>query len=190
MTIASIQMATPLPVELLSFDAQRGANNRSVDVLWTTASELNSDYFTIEKKKDGDDWWVIGTVDAAGTSTSTLNYQLVDHNPVLGNNYYRMKQVDVDGTTFTSEIRVVNFDDFGTTLIYPNPATNSLFIAKNNIDHAQIEIINELGQVVNVEKISSGSNLIELDVSSIVRGVYFVRIIGFESVEVQKVLIE
>lgn len=190
MTIASIQMITPLPIELVTFDAKRGEYNRTVDVEWTTASEINNDYFIIEKRTDSEDWAVIGNVDGAGNSTSTLNYQLVDQNPVLGNNYYRLKQVDFDGSIFTSEIRVVNFDDFETTLIYPNPASNSLFIGKNNIDHAHIEIINELGQVVNVETISSGSNLIELDVSSIVRGVYFVRITGSESVEVQKVLIE
>lgn len=190
LTIGSIQVLTPLPVELLSFDAKRGVKNRTVDVEWTTASELNNDYFIIEKRTENEDWSAIAHVDGAGTSTTILNYLLVDEHPVLGNNYYRLKQVDFDGSTFSSEIRVVNFEDIDATLIYPNPATNSLFIAKNNIDRAQIHIVNELGQVVNVETISTGSNIIELDVSSISRGVYFVWITGMDSVEVQKVVIE
>lgn len=188
-TIASVLAVTPLPVELLNFDATKGANNRTVDVEWTTASEINCDFFTIEKRTDLDDWSLIGTVDGAGTSTTTLNYLLVDEHPVAGNNYYRLKQVDYDGSLFTSDIRVVSFDQSDVTFIYPNPATNRLLIHKADLDNYQIEVINEIGQIVSLDVVSAGADVVELNVSTISRGVYFVRISGNQGIEMIKVLI-
>jgi hypothetical protein len=84
-----------LPIELISFD---GYNKSSNNVLtWSTASENNNDYFTIEKSEDGVNWYVIDSVDGSGNSQSIINYNLVDNNYRQVINYYRLRQVDYDG---------------------------------------------------------------------------------------------
>ena len=85
----------PLPVELLSFS---GACHNQTSVLnWSTASEYNSAYFDIEKSKNGYDWEVIHSVDAAGFSSSLVEYQFVDLNKSYNTSYYRLNQFDIDG---------------------------------------------------------------------------------------------
>ena len=84
-----------LPIELLSFD---GSKKDDYNLLkWTTASENNNDYFTIERSEDGENWKIIDIVDGTGNSTSNINYSLIDdsHKNVI--NYYRLKQTDYDG---------------------------------------------------------------------------------------------
>jgi hypothetical protein len=85
----------PLPVELVDF---KGACiNGQVRLEWTTASELNNDYFLVERSMDLSQWEVIGQVDGVGNSVSPINYSFVDESPA-GTAYYRLRQVDLDGT--------------------------------------------------------------------------------------------
>ncbi|PLX01273.1 MAG: hypothetical protein C0594_13500, partial [Marinilabiliales bacterium] len=98
-TFASNSASNVLPVELLSFNAV--ANNNKVDISWITASELNSDYFIVQRSKDLTHIDDIANVDAAGNSLSTLNYYVEDNEPYQGISYYRLKEVDFDGTIQT-----------------------------------------------------------------------------------------
>ena len=91
----------PLPVELLFIKAE--VIEEEVKVEWATASELNNDYFEIEKTQDLKDFEVVGRVEGSGTTSETIHYELTDTNPYPGISYYRMKQVDYDGTTSYSE---------------------------------------------------------------------------------------
>jgi len=82
-------------VELLYF---KGDYVQPFNILeWSTASEIQSDYFTIEKSADGIDFQKLETIKAAGTSNSVLVYRFNDENPRAGNNYYRLKQTDING---------------------------------------------------------------------------------------------
>ena len=85
----------PLPIELLSFNAISLKNK--IELKWTTATEINNDYFTLEKSTDAVNFTTIATVKGAGNSNKVLNYQHFDENPVIGINYYRLKQTDFDG---------------------------------------------------------------------------------------------
>ncbi|GDX52629.1 hypothetical protein LBMAG27_16760 [Bacteroidota bacterium] len=111
-----------LPLELLSFNAE--LNNNVVDLTWTTASEHNSDYFTIERSYDGIHFTELMKAKAAGNSTNELNYSTVDEHPLLGVSYYRLKQTDFDGSYKYSQIDQVNYllTNFNFTII-PNPTT-------------------------------------------------------------------
>jgi hypothetical protein len=89
--------STPLPITLVSFTAT--VDRGIVDINWSTASEANSDYFTIQRSQDAYTWENLEKINAAGYSSSTLNYNIKDPKPYLGTSYYRLAQTDYDGTT-------------------------------------------------------------------------------------------
>lgn len=123
-TIGSVNtVRSPLPIELLSFTAD-AVNNSYVDVKWVTATEINNDFFTIEKSIDGFNFKNIATTKGAGNSTSVLNYSSLDDSPYKGVSYYRLKQTDFNGQFTYSNTVAVEFggspNDF-TFNVYPNP---------------------------------------------------------------------
>ena|GEM_PF-2215033 len=84
-----------LPVELLSFNTF--VNRDGVELRWVTATEINNDYFTIERSNDLRMWEVLGFVDGSGTTSRPVSYSFIDTQPLIGIGYYRMKQTDFDG---------------------------------------------------------------------------------------------
>ena len=110
----------PLPIELSNFTAT--LNNKKVDVKWTTQSELNNDYFTVERSADNETFTAIGTVDGSGNTTQLHNYSFTDNNPLTGLSYYRLRQTDFDGQSQANLPVVVNNIGSGVFTVYPNPA--------------------------------------------------------------------
>ncbi|MEO8590782.1 MAG: hypothetical protein ABI432_15510 [Flavobacteriales bacterium] len=114
-----------LPVELLSFNGK--PLGTAVELKWSTGSEQASDHFIVERSLDGSLFVPIGRVEAAGNSSTLLEYDHVDKDPAQGINYYRLRQVDTDGTTKTSQVISVVFKGGGASIqVMPNPATESL----------------------------------------------------------------
>ncbi len=104
-TLASIDVSNPLPITLISFT---GSNvEEGVMLQWSTASEMNSDHFTIERSENGTDFLDLVTVESAGNSTSIREYAAMDREPHAGLNYYRLRQADHDGTSTTSAVITV-----------------------------------------------------------------------------------
>jgi hypothetical protein len=101
----------PLPIELLSFTAKAQHSTTKLD--WTTASELNSSHFEIERSGNGWDFEAFGSVTAAGNSSSLLHYSMIDDAPLTGVSYYRLKQVDLDGNFTYSGIQAVTHNASG-----------------------------------------------------------------------------
>ncbi|MGZ3865032.1 MAG: T9SS type A sorting domain-containing protein [Bacteroidia bacterium] len=97
-----------LPVELSSFTAKYNNNQQTVDLKWSTATELNNRFFTIEKSKDAKNFEYVSTVPGAGNSNVSLRYSSVDAQPYDGVSYYRLKQTDYDGKNAYSYIVSVN----------------------------------------------------------------------------------
>jgi hypothetical protein len=140
-TIGTINISTsPLPIELLSFDAIM--NNHQVDIIWSTATEINNDYYTIEKSKDGIHFEPLSIVDAAGNSSSIINYKDIDATPFEGISYYRLKQTDFNGTFTYSKIVAVNYsfakDGF---TIFPNPTEGEINININDIEQKEVLVV-------------------------------------------------
>jgi hypothetical protein len=125
----------PLPIELLSFDAK--LKDDIVELTWTTASEINNDYFTIEKTKDGKTFEQVATIKGAGTSNEVINYFAIDENPYQYISYYRLKQTDFDGKYKYSDLVSVNnphkynYNNNG-LIVYPNPSKSKNFYIKIN----------------------------------------------------------
>ncbi len=114
-------LGAPLPVELLEFNAV--ANGDQVQINWATATEINNDYFTIEKSKDGKVWEEFMKVNGAGNSSQMIEYFEVDYNPYNGVSYYRLKQTDFDGTETTmGPIAVKIEEQLVEFQVYPNPS--------------------------------------------------------------------
>lgn len=111
----------PLPVELLSFHAKACGADVCLD--WSTATETNNDFFTIEKTKDGQKYETAGITDGAGNSAHVRNYVMTDLQPYAGESYYRLKQTNFDGSSTYSELVPVDFSASGLSIdIYPNPS--------------------------------------------------------------------
>ncbi len=115
-----------LPVKLAKFAAKIESN--SVFLTWETLSELNSDRFVVERSTNGNLFLPIGEIKTKGNSNQQINYSLRDKNPQDGMNYYRLKQVDLDGSFEHSEILPIKFALLSTSIkTYPNPASEWLY---------------------------------------------------------------
>ena len=189
LTVTSLDTNTPaLPIELVSFT---GYNNGSVNILnWTTASELNNDYFTVERSFDGENFIPIGVVEGAGNSNTLLNYTLTDSNPQIGNNYYRLKQTDYDGKYTYSQIINIPVQQqqksvTAITGVYPNPTTGQLnielYVAEENLD-INMKVSNIVGQTMKDEFIHfiKGNHKIILDASDYAAGMYLLNFMNKE----------
>ncbi|MDR3716859.1 MAG: hypothetical protein P4L51_28960 [Puia sp.] len=130
-----------LPIGLLYFNAK--ADNNSVDLAWATSMETNNSYFTVERSRDGMNFDSIQRVNTEafhGNSTATLYYTANDPSPNPGNNYYRLKQTDLDGTFTYSSIAVVNFSDIQPISVYPNPSAGTVYISGINPGETSLKI--------------------------------------------------
>lgn len=127
-TLSLCPAGGPTPVQLTDFSARRKGNGVSID--WSTAQEFNNKYFQVEKSADGNsDWAVVATVNGAGNSQVAKNYNAFDANPFSGVNYYRLKQVDLDGTTTYSKTVTVKMDLQKTSIsVLSNPFHNTLSV--------------------------------------------------------------
>ena len=169
-----------LPIELLNFNAIVN-ERKEVDLYWTTISEINNDYFTVERSKDGIQFEPIENVPGAGNSSLAINYKTVDSNPYSGTSYYRLQQTDFDETQSFSEIRVVNIDLNQQYTVYPNPLKEVLHIVGNASSRGKIiiEIADALGRIVYYKRMEMGAQVNTFDineVSTFEAGSYFLTI--------------
>ncbi|MCE3227858.1 MAG: hypothetical protein K0S32_2409 [Bacteroidetes bacterium] len=128
-TIATTNVTqTPLPIELTAFNAI--AKDKRVEISWSTASEKNNDYFTIERSKDAVSFETVSLVKSAGNNGSMNEYYEVDYSPSAGISYYRLKQTDKDGKVSYSQVIPVNyyFKEEGGISVFPNPTDGPINI--------------------------------------------------------------
>ena len=116
-----------LPIELVSFSAT--SEKGIVDLKWSTSAEINNDYFSIERSKDGVNFEIIDRIKGQGNSNTLTNYSYSDNNPLHGISYYRLRQTDFDGKNSTSEIVYVDISKMASLPIsmeiYPNPLSQN-----------------------------------------------------------------
>jgi hypothetical protein len=156
-----------LPIELLSF--YLNVENNSVLLNWETASENNNKGFEIQRKSDNTNWETIGWQDGNGTTSINKLYNFIDNQPYLGNNYYRLKQIDFDNTFNYTNILVANFRLSNNVIAYPNPFKDFLYF-NTNINSSRIIIYNVLGEKVLNAEIREN----KIDLTKLHTGVYFI----------------
>lgn len=141
--------ATALPVTLLSFTAKPEGDR--VQLAWTTAMEQDADRFVVERSRDLDGFVTVGEVVAKGTTDERQDYGLTDLNPQPGINYYRLKQVDQEGSfhSFKPVSAIIQLNEPVIT-VSPNPADpDHIHLRLWNADQATIRLISSTGQVIN-----------------------------------------
>jgi len=138
----------PLPIELTSFHVKQTKNNSAL-LEWETFTEVNNDYFTIEKSNDGEIWSEVVDINGAGHSYSIQNYSFIDDSPYLGTSYYRLKQTDFNVEFSYSDM--VSFSNLmeDDILIYPNPSKDHVLnIRLKEASRQGISVYNFLNQLV------------------------------------------
>ncbi len=163
-----------LAVNLISFDAVK--QNKTVALKWTTASSTNHDYFDVQTSTDGSNWKSIGTVQAAANSNTQQQYSLIHSNPVTGINYYRLRSVELNGSSQFSVTRKVDFNAGSVITIAPNPTKDKVFITALNATSIKAVLIysNDGKLMQSVNNFVSGR---AIDVQSYAPGIYMIKII-------------
>lgn len=130
---------TPLPIELVVFKAEKTQDNKSL-LTWVTASEVNNDYFEVQHSTDGVYFNVIGYVKGKGTTNELSTYNFTHDNPQIGVNYYKLRQVDLDGKSSYSDIRSLIFNVPGFDINLLGTITDSPFFRIVSTDNTTANI--------------------------------------------------
>ncbi len=171
---------TPLPIELVSFNGKQEKMN--IQLTWITETEINNDFFTIERSVDGITFHEVGTEDGAGTNYHQTKYLFLDQNPKKGINYYRLKQTDFDGTFKFSGIVGVNYTsgEQSVSNIRPNPCSNDLYFdflspAGGTI---KVEVFDYIGRLVLNENmaINEGQTTLNTKLGGLSKGIYSLKV--------------
>ena len=184
-----------IPVELASFSAS--VNSGKVVLNWITASELNNSGFQVERKSESSDWINLSFVPGKGTTTEVNNYVYTDDNPAAGINYYRLKQIDFDGTYEYSDIVEVDLNvpfNFSLEQNYPNPFNP---ITTINFETAQkgivtLKVYNILGSLIETllnEERPAGRHSINFNAGTLASGVYFYTLSSNEGTITKRMLL-
>lgn len=180
-----------LPVNVTHFDAIQEVDR--VNLNWVTESEVNNDYFTIERSADGQEFEEVFRMEGAGSSSTRRIYSGVDHNPLRGTSYYRLRQTDFDGQSEVSDVVAVEFTGLPAISIYPNPFSGEVLNVKGNTESVDfVRILNTAGKIVFDEQVG-GRLFKELNLAQagLSDGLYFVEFIMNDgSTVTQKLIIE
>jgi hypothetical protein len=170
---------SPLPVVLGSFSASLSTDN-SVLVNWTTEQEVNSSYFSVERSSSGSDFKDIGTVAAKGNSAIVSTYSFTDNSAQNGVNYYRLKMVDLDGSFVYSQVSVVNSELVQNVRVFPNPASNYIYITLGgSVPTSSVRLLDLTGKILQEQRINSTTlnSTISMPVSNYAHGIYILQAI-------------
>lgn len=177
-------IGNPLPIELLNFSANKVGED--VQLNWTTTSEINNNYFTVERSKDGISFEKVLQVKGAKNSNSVLNYSAMDDKPYEGISYYRLKQTDMNGKFVYENMVEVNFKKLFNATMYPNPFSTSLTMMINDTSqttHYTICIYNAQGEEVTNTIVNK--QLTVFETGNLSSGVYFYKMLDNNTQAIQ-----
>lgn len=184
--------STPLPIELIDFTA--AVSDNDVELNWSTATETNNDFFTVEQSTDGIKFNIIGTIDGAGNSITLKKYSFTHANAIDGILYYRLKQTDMDGRSvyFKMISARVQKNDFS-CMIYPNPLSKGLMHLKmNSLMDIGITIFDEHGRKVYSQNIKTEEDVFIYDIplaEKLFPGIYFVSVTSGKIIKTERLVV-
>ena len=171
------------PITWGSFEVQKETKGCLLE--WTTLSELNNDFFEIQSSTNGVDFKTIGFVNAEGTTTKTTSYNFFDYQYSGNLTYYRLKQVDVDGTSDYSIVRKIR-GEVEDIMVYPNPTQGELNVRNLSLD-ANVYLFDAQGRVM-LHKVATEQTII-IDLNACQKGSYILKVVSNENVQVEKILL-
>ena len=180
-----------LPVHFTDISAKAGKQN--VLLQWGTASETGSNYFSIERSTDGLQYSIIGNVQCAGNSSAIKNYVFTDKTPLTGTSYYRLKQVDNNGSFIYSAVMVIHFTGIKSVVnTYPNPATGyfTIVVANTGTQPYRVTVTDMSGKLVQSGETVAVDGKINITLNNSVKpGIYMVSIKGNSQDAVNKIVV-
>jgi predicted GH43/DUF377 family glycosyl hydrolase len=188
------EASIPLPVELTSFTAQ--AENQKVILRWTTATELNNNGFEIQRKVAESDFATVGFVRGEGTTTNQREYSYIDRDLADGKYFYRLKQVDYNGTYEYSneiEVDVRSLNEYALEQNYPNPfnpVTTIGYVLKEKTT-VKLLLLNAIGEEVAVllnEEQEKGYHKVDFNAANLPSGVYFYQLKAGDYINTKKMI--
>lgn len=179
---------TPLPVELISFSGEnKGEENL---LLWSTASEINNDHFDVERSSDGESFRLLGKVPGNGNSTTELDYSFTDGHPDAGENYYRLKQVDYDGTyKYSDIIGLRNERSHLPCLLNSSSSRTTLLLSCSDFSGTRMSIYNVQGVLLEERSIAPDTKELTINLEPFCSGLYLLKLSDGENVVTMKVIV-
>ncbi|RYE17904.1 MAG: T9SS type A sorting domain-containing protein, partial [Sphingobacteriales bacterium] len=174
---ALVDCESILPVRISSFAVQKQGN--STRLFWTTAQEINTKEFVVERSTDGGRiWTIVTTIPAAGNSNAPVNYNTTDFSPAKGINFYRLRMVDIDRKYTNSPQRSVLFGNADVVLVTPNPASSfaNIYMGKTDNSLSQIIVTDMNGK--QIERVRTSEQTYTLTTAKYGKGVYVVKVIN------------
>lgn len=163
---------SPIPVTFNDIYAKY--RNGAIDVSWSTESELNNKFFEVQRSTDGTHFTTFATVPGKVFSSTTSWYNATDYGFSPGRNFYRIKQVDLDGNFKVSKVVMVIVKDKNTVLLYPNPAHTEVYVAiGTQVNAKTLRVVNTMGQPVMTRTVSGNGQTVNIGISQLPAGVYF-----------------
>jgi PKD repeat protein len=170
----------PLEVNLVSFAGKKV--EKLIELNWKTASEINNNYYDLEKSEDGSKFVKLAKINAkSANSNEPTDYKFIDEFPFSGVNYYRLKAVDLEGKSSLSKIISVDFTEPAFAKVYPNPTKSdriTIEIPLKNPEKIKLEWFDVLGRSVKTNNLlgNKGQNKFEINVGELPVGKYVIRI--------------
>jgi hypothetical protein len=161
----------PLPVSLISFNAV--ANKNNIILNWQTTAEFNNHHFEIERSNNGTDFLFIASLPGQGTIDQLTNYNYTDVNAPDGINFYRLKQIDIDGRYKYSNVAAAKIEYALQLSVFPNPAHAILTVSSKLQTNA--DIVNQYGQII-IKQILLKKGRNDLGVTQLANGIYFLQV--------------
>lgn len=179
-----------LPVELTSFSARATAN--SIKLSWQTASEKTNDFFLVEKMQADQTFESIGKIKGAGTTVIQTNYSFVDEKPKFGDNYYRLKQTDMDGKFVYSQVVHVSFDGKPeiSYSLYPNPSDGKRLFFDNTTEDFSVSFQDITGNVIFKSNVAAADSSLDISALQLSPGFYFVRTNTKSESQIHKLIVK
>ncbi len=186
------ESSVTLPIELGSFIAK--IKDNSVEINWITLSEINNDYFNIEKSTDGLNYETIASVKGSGNTTDLVEYSFTDYNPVFGRSYYRLKQTDFDGQSETFAPIAVEFSSLNSgKLSFTNPVRPgdqvTIFTSAGDEELLTVSVFNMVGAEIVSKEFSGSQYQFTID-NSVKAGVYFVKVTSINAEKTGRLVIQ
>ncbi|MEP7324036.1 MAG: T9SS type A sorting domain-containing protein [Saprospiraceae bacterium] len=184
----SWQQSNSLPIQLTSFTANKSIH--TVKLNWSTASEKNSREFELEKAGYNIKFDLLLKLAGAGTSLTNRDYSYTDMNPYPGINYYRLKLVDLDGSSITTKIISVNFNEENLSQIFPNPVGAELKIKLNHLSNqpTSIYLMDLHGKRLKAWNYETHKTILNLDVQDIPNGIYLLELSDTHQLEIFRIV--
>jgi len=177
---------SPLPVKFIGFNVARQNNNILVE--WTTAEEMNSSYYEVQRSENGNDWNTIANITAAGTTSLTHSYSHVDRNVTAKVVYYRIRQVDIDGKFAITPVRMIRNENNNTEIKLTVASSNSIYVhfSEQVKTRTVIRLTTSNGQVVSQTIFDSPIGQVLVPVQNSNKGIYIVTVTDGQDLKFSK----